>query len=83
MINAGGAVGQAIFIRTNSLDYAETIVPFHSLEEMAALCLSPKPNLTLEKLVIFHSQDSLTSSVTLDFISASRSLSKGVCDAPH
>jgi hypothetical protein len=67
--NASGASGQAIFIRTDTPDYAETAVPFHSLEEMAALCASPKPNLMLERLVISHVGEKSANILTLDCVS--------------
>jgi hypothetical protein len=69
--NAGCASGQAIFIRTDTPDYAEMAVPFHSLEEMAALCTSRRPNLMLERLVVSHVGEKSANVLTLDCVSAS------------
>lgn len=77
MIKTGNATGQAIYIRTDTSEYAETAIPFHTLEELAAICASHKPNLNLEKVIIFHSRESLTTAITLDFICASQRSAPG------
>lgn len=66
------AIGQAVFIRTDTLDFAEAIVPFASLEEMILVCSQPRPNLTLEKIVVYGMTGNEPISLTLGFISASQ-----------
>ena len=65
-------VGQAIFIRTDIPDYAEESVPFTNLEELVQVCSQPRPNLILEKVIIYALQQDEPCAVTLGFISASR-----------
>ena len=65
-------VGQAIFIRTDTPDYAEEAVPFKNLEELVQVCSRPRPNLVLEKVIIFALEGSEPSAVTLAFVSATK-----------
>lgn len=72
-MNSGAyAIGQAIFIRTDTIDYAEESVPFRSLEEMVRVCSQPQPHLTLEKVVIYSMVDHEPCALTLGFIAASK-----------
>ena len=80
MIKTGEAAGQAVYIRTDTSDYMETAIPFHSLEELAFICASQRPNLNLEKVIIFHYQGSLITAITLDFICASQRNSQSKCE---
>jgi hypothetical protein len=73
MQELGDVIGQAIFIRTDTPDYAEELIPFHSLEELVLICSKPHPNLTLEKIVIYSVLDGSPSALTLGFISSARS----------
>ncbi|MBI3875429.1 MAG: hypothetical protein HY300_05625 [Verrucomicrobia bacterium] len=67
------AIGQAVFIRTDTLDYAEETVPFKTLEELVEVCSRPRPNLTLEKVIVFSlAEGGEPVALTLGFISASR-----------
>lgn len=66
------AIGQAIFIRTDTMDYVEKAIPFNTLEDMVALCSRPQPDLTLEKIVLYAMVNEEPTSLTLGFISASR-----------
>ena len=66
------AIGQAIFIRTDTPDYAEQVVPFRSLEEMVAVCSKRLPNLILEKVVVYSLVDGEACAVTLGFMSATK-----------
>lgn len=66
------AIGQAVFIRTDVLEYLEVSLPFQSLEEMVKVCSEPKPGLTLERVIVFSLRDGQPCALTLGFISASR-----------
>jgi hypothetical protein len=66
------AVGQAIFIRTDTLDYAEESVPFKNLEELVRICSEPRENLTLDKIVVYSMFSGEPAAVTLGFVSASK-----------
>ena len=66
------AIGQAVFIRTDTPDYAEATIPFTSLEEMVIICSQPRPNLTLEKVVVYGMTGTEPIALTLGFISASQ-----------
>lgn len=70
MNHSGYAVGQAVFVRTDTVDYAEECVPFASLEDLIKVCSTPRPNRLLEKVVIFCIAGEQPSAVTLGFISA-------------
>ena len=66
------AIGQAIFIRTDTVDYAEESIPFRNLAEMVSLCSQPHPNLTLEKVVVYSMVNQEPCALTLGFIAASK-----------
>ena len=69
---SGYAIGQAVFIRTDSVDYAEETIPFRNLEEMVRLCSEPQPNLTLEKVIVYAMVKNEPCALTLGFIAASK-----------
>lgn len=71
------AIGQAVFIRTDVLDYSEVNVPFQTLEEMVNVCSEPRPLLTLERVVVFSLHGGQPSALTLGFISASKGIRPG------
>jgi hypothetical protein len=64
-------IGQAVFIRTDTPDYSETTIPFASLEELVAVCSEGRPNLTLERVIIYAMSKDEPVALTLGFISAS------------
>ena len=66
------AIGQAVFIRTDTPDYAEETVLFKSLEEMVQVCCTPRPNLTLEKIIVYSLAGGEPTALTLGFVSASK-----------
>lgn len=66
------AIGQAVFIRTDTLDYAEVIVPFTSLEELVDVCTKPRSNMTLEKVLVYSFINNEPTALTLGFIAASK-----------
>lgn len=68
------AVGQVIFIRTDSFDYEEIPVAFQTLEELVRICSEPRGGMSLERVVVFQIQNGQPVAVTLGFISASKGL---------
>lgn len=66
------AIGQAVFIRTDTIDYAEQTIPFKTLEEMVQICTKSRDNLTLEKVVVFAMTENEPHALTLGFISATK-----------
>lgn len=66
------AIGQAVFIQTDTPDYAEEMVPFRSLEEMTRVCSESRPNRILEKIIVYSMVDGAPVAVTLGFVSASK-----------
>ena len=65
-------IGQAIFIRTDTADYAEHPVPFSTLEEMVRICSKSRPNLILEKVIVYSMADGEPSALTLGFVAATK-----------
>jgi len=66
--------GQAVLIRTDTPDYAEEMVPFSTLPEMIAICSEARPNLTLEKIIIYGRSDEGVCTLTLGFVSSTKSV---------
>ena len=66
------AIGQAVFIRTDTVDYAEESIPFRSLAEMVKICSELQPNLTLEKVIVYSMVQNEACALTLGFIAASK-----------
>ena len=66
------AVGQAIFIRTDTPDYMEQIIPFKDLEELVRICSQAHPDLVMEKILIYALSDGEPCAVTLAFVAATK-----------
>jgi hypothetical protein len=66
------AIGQAIFIRTDTPDYEEQIIPFKDLEELVKICSQGHPNLVLEKILVYAMPDGKPCAVTLAFVAATK-----------
>jgi hypothetical protein len=66
------AIGQAIFIRTDTADYAEHIVPFRDLDEMVQICSESRENLLLEKVIVYSLARGEPCALTLGFIAATK-----------
>jgi len=67
------AIGQAIYLRTDTVDYEEEAIPFRSLEEMVEVCAKPRPKLTLEKIIVYSMASSGEPvALTLGFIASTR-----------
>jgi hypothetical protein len=66
------AIGQAVFIRTDTPDYSEETIPFKDLDELVRLCAVPRENLTLDKIMIYSMVDGEPNALMLGFMSASK-----------
>ena len=66
------AIGQAVFIRTDTPDYAEETVPFRNLAEMVQICSQPRPDMTLEKVIVYSMVNAEPCALTLGFVAASK-----------
>ncbi|MBI5772319.1 MAG: hypothetical protein HZA89_01080 [Verrucomicrobia bacterium] len=66
------AVGQAVFVRTDTVDYEEKTIAFSSLEELVKVCSEPHPNMLLEKIIIHSLGGGEPSALTLGFISCTK-----------
>jgi len=71
MSDFSDGVGQAVFIRTDVMDYAEVKQPFRSLEEMVEVCTKHQENLMLERVVVYALRGETPVSLTLGYISSS------------
>jgi hypothetical protein len=65
-------IGQAIFIRTDTADYAEHAVPFSTLEEMVRICSKSRPNQILERVTVYSQADGEPCALTLGFVAATK-----------
>lgn len=77
------AIGQAVFIRTDTPDYAEVMIPFTSLEDLVKVCSTPRPHLTLEKIIVYSMVDETPCALTLGFISCTKGQRPGSMQAVH
>lgn len=66
------SIGQAVFIRTDTPDYAEETVPFKTLSEMVEICSEGRPNMILEKVVVYSMVKGEPCALTLGFTACSR-----------
>jgi hypothetical protein len=66
------AIGQAVFIRVDTPDYAEETIAFKTLDEMVEICSRNYPNLTLDKVVVYAMPGNEPVALTLGFVSATR-----------
>lgn len=66
------AIGQAVFLRTDSLDYAEDVIPFRSLDEMVRICSQRYPNQILDKLVVYSMAEGEPCALTLGFVASTK-----------
>lgn len=71
------SVGQAVFIRTDTPDYAEETIPFKTLDEMVQLCCTARPGLTLEKVIVYSMVDGEPCALTLGFVSSTKAQRPG------
>jgi hypothetical protein len=66
------AIGQAVFVRTDTPDYEEETISFKTLEEMVQICSQPRGDRMLEKVIVYSMVEGEPHALTLGFISASR-----------
>jgi hypothetical protein len=66
------AIGQAVYIRTDTPDYVEEIMPFKTLEEMVEICSKAHDGMTLEKVIVYSLVEQEPCALTLGFVSASK-----------
>jgi len=50
------AIGQAVYIRTDTPDYARRAFRSKNLDEMVKVCTAQHENLTLEKIIVLPCQ---------------------------
>ncbi|MBA4148790.1 MAG: hypothetical protein H0X66_11810 [Verrucomicrobia bacterium] len=81
MENSAYAIGQAVFLRTDTPDFEEETIPFKTLEEMVSICSKAQPNLTLEKIIVYAMADGEPSALTLGFISSTKGQRPGNLEA--
>ena len=66
------AIGQAVFIRTDTADYAEQVLPFRTLEEMVQICSKSHSDLILEKVIVYSMAEGESCALTLGFIASTK-----------
>lgn len=71
------AIGQAVFLRTDTPDYGEETVPFKTLEEMVNICCQAYPHLTLERILVYSLVNNEPCALTLAFVSSTRAQRPG------
>jgi hypothetical protein len=69
--NAGYSMGQAVFVRTDTPDFAEYGIPFTSLDEMVRICSNPPGNATLDRVIVSGDNQGAPFTLTLSFVSVS------------
>jgi hypothetical protein len=72
MENSSYAVGQAVFLRTDTPEYDEEAVPFQSLDELVKICSQPRLDRVLEKVIIYAMPEGEPCAVTLGFVAATK-----------
>ncbi|HVY71659.1 MAG TPA: hypothetical protein VHH73_17135 [Verrucomicrobiae bacterium] len=72
MNGSDNVIGQAVFLRTDTPDYAEVVIPFSSLQEMVEIGTRPQPGMILERLVLTGVVDGAEHALTLGFVSATK-----------
>jgi hypothetical protein len=75
---ASYAIGQAVFIRTDTPDYAEETIPFKTLEELVRICAVPRENLTLDKIMVYSLVEGEPHALMLGFMSSSKGQPPGM-----
>lgn len=66
------AVGQAVFIRTDTPDYEEETVPFQTLQQLVEICSQPRAGCILEKVIVYAMPNGEPCALTLGFVAATR-----------
>lgn len=76
------AVGQAVFIRTDTPDYVEETIPFRTLEDMVRVCSQSHPHLVLEKVIVYAMPEGEPCALTLGFIASTKGQRPGNLETP-
>ena len=63
------AIGQAVYVRTDSPDYIEVVRPFQTLQDLFDICTQAPSCLSLEKILVFANRNGRPCAVTLGEIS--------------
>lgn len=74
------AIGQAVFIRSDTPDYEEETIPFKTLSDLVKLCSEPREDMVLDKIVIYAMPNGDAHAVTLGFVSATKGAKPGNLD---
>ena len=72
------SIGQAVFIRTDTPDYAEETIPFKNLDELIKICATHHDNLTLDKVMIYSMVEGEPQALMLGFMSSSKGQQPGM-----
>jgi hypothetical protein len=72
MANPVYAVGQVVFIRTDTADYEEETVPFQSLDELVQLSTQGRSHRVLERIIVFGMVNNEPHAITFSFLSATK-----------
>ena len=72
------AIGQAVFIRTDTPDFAEETIPFKTLEELVQICSTPREHMTLDKIMVYSMIGSEPHALMLGFLSSSKGQQPGM-----
>jgi hypothetical protein len=83
MESSAYAIGQAVYIRTDTPDYEEESIPFKSLEDMVRICCQARPNMMLEKVIVYAMADNEPCALTLGFVSSTKGQRPGSADPVH
>jgi len=71
-------IGQAVFIRTDTPDFAEETIPFKTLDELVRICAVPHEHMTVDKVVMYSMVEGEPHSLMLSFLSASKGEQPGM-----
>ena len=78
MQNTSYSIGQAVFIRTDTPDYAEETIPFQNLDELVQICATHHDHLTLDKVMIYSLVEGEPQALMLGFMSSSKGQQPGM-----
>ncbi len=77
------AIGQAVYLRTDTPDYAEETIPFKTLEELVRVCSTSHPNLTLDRVIVYSMVEGEPCALTLGFVAATKGQAPGSAALSH
>ncbi len=62
-------MGKVIFVRTDTPDFTECSVPFHTLDEMVHICRTPPLNAIVDKIIVCGEAHGGPCTLTMTFVS--------------